>query len=118
MFHEYKKSLNIFIWILVIMVSMLGGVTIGSAESADTSVEIAIIRDIYIDQSKSCFIPDGTWFCNFFGGGGPYKRVIDGVNAANPLDRLLIMQGSYSEQLTIDKAIELTAPNGNVTIGQ
>ena len=117
MFHEYKKSLNIFIWILVILVSMFGGVTIVSAESADTSVEIAITKDIYIDQSKSCMSPNGTMACLFFGG-GPYKRVIDGVNAANPLDRLLIMQGSYSEQLTIDKAIELTAPNGNVTIGQ
>ena len=82
------------------------------------AVEIADAgRDIYVDKSNWCLYPNGNMAC-FLGFGGPFTNVVDGVNAANPGDRVFIKVGSYNEQITIDKTMELHAWDGVVTIGQ
>lgn len=85
---------------------------------ASLAAEIADSRDIYVDNLfNGCLVPNGEMACFMFFG-GPFKKVIDGVNPANPGDRLFIKAGTYNEQLTIDKVMELNAWGGVVTIGQ
>lgn len=85
---------------------------------ASLSVEIADAgKDIYVDKSNGCLFPSGTLAC-FVGFGGPFTKVIDGVTAAYPGDRLIIKTGSFNEQIIIDKALEINAWDGIVTLGQ
>jgi Zn-dependent metalloprotease len=75
-------------------------------------VEIADAgKGIYVDWSYSG--PEDGSIAH------PFNTVAEGLNAANPGDRLIIKGGSYNEILTLDKIMKLnTWGTGTVKIGQ
>jgi hypothetical protein len=64
----------------------------------------------YADNSHSYATGSGTVF-------RPFNTVIGAVNAVPAGGIVSIVQGSYNESMTINKAMTITAPVGNVTIG-
>ena len=65
----------------------------------------------YLDKDHPVVSEDGTVF-------RPYDTVSEAVNGASSGDILSIVKGSYNEQMTISKAMTLSAPVGTVTIGE
>jgi Zn-dependent metalloprotease len=84
---------------------------------ACAAVEIASPQDIYVDLANFCSLQNGRQFC-ILNLGGPFRKVINGVNAARPGDALFIRSGSYNETLTFDKIMVIKSYDGIVTIGQ
>src|SRR5262249_24964834 len=74
------------------------------------------IGGVYVDQANGCPSPNGIRRCRL-NGGGPLKRVMDGYNATASGESLFIRAGSYNEQLTFSKPMEIRSYDGSVTIG-
>jgi Zn-dependent metalloprotease len=72
-------------------------------------------KNTYVDGASNC-IPTGAQACTVLG--GPFRTVIEGVNAVNPGDVLYIRAGTYNEPIVIDKIMEMRAYDGTVTIGR
>lgn len=66
---------------------------------------------VYVDKSHPDVQEDGTVF-------RPYDTVADAVIAVSSGGIISIVTGSYSNKITINKAVTLVAPVGIVTIGQ
>ena len=65
---------------------------------------------VYADKGHSVALEDGTVF-------RPFDTIAEAVQAVPAGGIISIVEGSYDEALTIDKAVTLTAPVGIVTIG-
>ncbi|MDZ7291831.1 MAG: T9SS type A sorting domain-containing protein [candidate division KSB1 bacterium] len=65
---------------------------------------------VYADNGHSFATGAGTVF-------RPYNTVAGAVNAVPAGGIVSIVKGSYNESMTINKAMTITAPVGNVTIG-
>jgi hypothetical protein len=65
----------------------------------------------YVDKDHHIIMPDGTIF-------RPYHTVAAGISAAPVGGEVGIVAGSYDEPMTITKNVTLSAPVGNVTIGE
>jgi len=91
---------------------------LGNLYRACKAVEIASgEKDVYVDGSSQCGIPNGDESCGGLSG-GPFRKVQEGLSSAWPGDRLLIRAGSYPEKVSFDKILEVRALGGSVSIGQ
>lgn len=64
---------------------------------------------IYVDDDNA----GGPWYgtAEF-----PYEHVQDGIDNANPLDLVFVHNGSYDEDVTVDKAVYIVGQNKDSTI--
>lgn len=86
------------------------GTSFKNTELAET-LNTYISHDImYVDNGHPSTFEDGTIF-------RPYDTVIEGVNTVPSGGMLCLVKGSYNESLTINKAMTIIAPVGDVTIG-
>ncbi|MGE0481322.1 MAG: hypothetical protein AB7Q17_12705 [Phycisphaerae bacterium] len=66
---------------------------------------------IWVDHANTSSPWDGSWT-------HPYRRVVDGYNAAWNDTRLVVRAGSYSEALTMNKRIRVISSGGTAFIGR
>jgi len=65
----------------------------------------------YVDKDHPVISEDGTVL-------RPYDKVLEAVAGASSGEIISIVRGPYNEQITISKALTLSAPVGTVTIGE
>jgi parallel beta-helix repeat protein len=64
---------------------------------------------IYVDDDNVL----GPWIGTLT---NPYNKIQDGVNASSPGDTVFVFNGTYYENVMLDKAINLTGENRDITI--
>jgi hypothetical protein len=89
--------------------------------TAGERLNVSAARDWFVDLHNNCGEPTGGPVCGYTGyswigllnpGGGPFPTVAQALDAAESGDRLRIRPGTYTETLTIDQAVTLTADGG------
>jgi hypothetical protein len=107
---------------LAIGIHTNGGCTASGGENSGTSFEHDALENaladfaggntVYIDSGMPAWIPDDGSVLR------PYTTMAAGIGAVATGGRLSIVKGSYSEAVTISRAMTLTAPVGAAIIGQ
>ncbi|UCF08929.1 MAG: right-handed parallel beta-helix repeat-containing protein [Thermoplasmata archaeon] len=98
-----KRLISIEIICLLITAGFLGFFTI------ELEVAGAAGITIYVDDDNVMGPWDGSL-------GNPYKTIQDGVNASGDGDTVFVFNGTYNEHVVVDKAINLTGEDRDITI--
>lgn len=76
--------------------------------------EVASGRTVFVDANAPGIAPDGSSKGGF--GGGPYKNLGSGIDAAETGDIVLIRPGTYTDATRLTKAVTFRATRGNATL--